>query len=140
MTAPASTTHRLIVAAPSAGWLTLADPAKASARLALARDWKDVTAASVRAAGLPRLYRVRVKATVRPDRVADTGQQGIRVAEDVRPTLHQVYDALTTAAVLPPYTAGWPVVAESLVLGVPTGPAGGQGYLVLEFTEEVAGG
>lgn len=129
-------THRLVVPAPDGGWLALASPREGVDRLALGRDWCEVTAASVVAAGLPRLGRVHADVEIRPQRPAPAG--AIHVAEDVRPSVHQVFAGLVAAGVLSRHDRGV-VVAESLTMGPPTGPAGGQGYLVLTL-REVRGG
>jgi len=102
----------------------------------LGNQWIDATASAARAAGLPALGRVRIRIEARPDKVAFDGP-GIRRAEDVRPTVHRVGEGLEEAGVLAEWNpaAVRQVLGEELILGTPTGPAGGRGYLIITFTE-----
>jgi len=126
--------YRLVVPAPDQGWLTLTSPKARGRRRALARGWRLATAASVRAAGLSRLGPVRVHAEARPRRIAPISGWGIHHAEDVRPSMHRVFEGLVDAGVIERNDRTC-VIDESLTLGVPTGEAGGQGYLVLTLRE-----
>ena len=126
--------HRLVVPAPEGGWLTLTSPKARGRRRSPARHWRLATAGAVRAAGLLRLGPVRVQAEARPRRIAPISGWGIHHAEDVRPSMHRVFEGLVDAGVIERNDRTC-VVDESLTLGVPTGEAGGQGYLVLTLRE-----
>src|SRR6266496_4408438 len=128
------TAHRLVVPAPDAGWLTLTSPEAHGSRRQLARQWRLATAGAVRAAGLLRLGPVRVQAEARPRRIAPVSGWGIHLAEDVRPSMHRVFEGLVDAGVIERNDRTC-VVDESLTLGFPTGDASGQGLLELTLWE-----
>lgn len=102
---------RLMVPAPDAGWLTLRQPARADRRRAAAKGWRLSADLSVVAAQLPELGPASALVLARPRKTTPVGEPGIHAGEDVRPSWHQVRDALKGA--------GISVVAERLILGHP---------------------
>lgn len=135
---PPSRLYRLVVAAPDHGWLTLTTPRDGEDRLVLGDAWNRAAYRSAIAAELPPMRRVMALAEARPRLIDPVGGWGIHVAEDVRPTMHEIYTALVQAGVLQRYDRSC-LVGEFLALGVPTGEAGGQGYLVLTLREVADG-
>jgi hypothetical protein len=117
---------RLVVPAPTEGWLTLTGPLGAGPREVLDEAWRVMAERSLQAARLPALGRAHAVVVPQPERVAPPGQLGIHTGEDCRPSWRPVREVLLEA--------GIDVASERMCLRGP-----GSDVLVIELTE-VSGG
>lgn len=101
MTVPTKTQaqHTLTVPTPERGWLSVLWPEDVAQRVARSNAFWAEAGASIRAAGLPRLGRVIVRATFRPRHVANRGEVGLHVADDLHPSWLPVKEALLEAGI-----------------------------------------
>lgn len=123
------TVYTLHIPVPPSGFLTSFEPE--TERVALAEEWAETARLSFLAAGgMDWPLADFALVTFRPQRIADTGEYGLHVAESLRPTWHAVSGAFEDL--------DYHVLRAELAFGKPTWPA--EPRMRVEFSEGVRRG